>query len=832
MITLDLFESPGTPEDPRPQAAYIPVTPEKPGARNRALGNANLAILMKAIGNVDANSKPAPIPARLNFLDGRSYPIDPKYYPEIIQYYRTLSDVERVNFIYRTLTSYNKTIKFLNTLAQGTLFEKTNAEQSSKDKYKDAVVQRAVTQARADFPSAASDEEAFIKSVMVKQDQDQKNIDRLNSSTQRAQTLINKNDELDQTQAQAIDNIQAEINRVEQDNDTLQQMVQRMGRANAQLQATLDKMRQRPGAAPAVEPTLGVSVATDKVAEPVPAEEPAQSSPIDVGARQKLNDLSKAVTMSLLKLQDKNQTQDLSDAERQRLEQLEKRLKQIEKAQSLVQNARKKGTRLSKKAGDAAMTAIAQAMGGRRTSADVAPINPTNIEPAPAIEPRPTSAEKKSNVLKFLPKDLTGQDVPANDNNIPEPELKFNENEAKLIPQKMVVQGYSVEYDPAQRLVTVSRRGRVVGRALNKSGSYNNYQLATNRIINASEEDKYPDDLESRSVERSVGESTEELSAQDILFRTAAKAMYDARQQGVDLDYEEAIRIASRLMRIPYAPSMIPALQAQLDDVKKKIATMKSVRKNQRQREREKLTHQTTADEERRRQEWMKNYGDSLRRRLQTRQTESKEKKHSEAWEQGGREGYYGRPNKNPYQSGTQEYQDYNRGYNHYKDDGKDYLRELDLDRSGQPMYQRQEVYMLTHNGREVAFYKLKDLKRAEQDAQGMQQKLGGEVHIRKVMREAEQPQDEVMKRLFKDFGDIFGKQPPQPKAQEPEKKEVKEMNRAGYNPLTSEEHWAEVKNHLTKLLSAPGMSYADKEVIRQRYNEKAKKAREKGWEK
>jgi len=60
------------------------------------------------------------------------------------------------------------------------------------------------------------------------------------------------------------------------------------------------------------------------------------------------------------------------------------------------------------------------------------------------------------------------------------------------------------------------------------------------------------------------------------------------------------------------------------------------------------------------------------------------------------------------------------------------------LDRSGQKMYQSKEVYMLTHNGQEVAFYTLKDLKRAEQDAQDMQRKLGGEVHLRKVMREGE----------------------------------------------------------------------------------------------
>ena len=166
MYAIDLFETPGTPEqDPRPHGAYVPVNPEKPGARNRALGNANLAILMKAINNVDMNNRPAPLPAKLSFLDGRSYTIEPKYYPAIIGYYRSISDVERVNFIYRTLVSYNKTIKMLNTLSQGSLFEREEEKKSSK--YKDVAVQRAMRQAKADFPTAASDAEAFAKSMMV-----------------------------------------------------------------------------------------------------------------------------------------------------------------------------------------------------------------------------------------------------------------------------------------------------------------------------------------------------------------------------------------------------------------------------------------------------------------------------------------------------------------------------------------------------------------------------------------------------------------------------------------------------------------------------------------
>ena len=210
-------------------------------------------------------------------------------------------------------------------------------------------------------------------------------------------------------------------------------------------------------------------------------------------------------------------------------------------------------------------------------------------------------------------------------------------------------------------------------------------------------------------------------------------------------------------------------------------------------------------------------------------------KNHSEAYVNGAREGHYSRAKRNPHPAGTQEHRDWNRGYEaHYGD--KEYTEESQLDRSGQPMYQRQEVYMLTHNGREVAFYKLKDLKRAEQDAQDMQKKLGGEVHLRRVMREAEQPQDDdIMKQLFKDFGQIFGKPPaqfPPLKSPEPEKKEVKEMGRAGYNPLTSEKHWHEVEQYLFDLINNKSLDDATRAEAKQRYLEKRKEAQSKGWAK
>ena len=107
-------------------------------------------------------------------------------------------------------------------------------------------------------------------------------------------------------------------------------------------------------------------------------------------------------------------------------------------------------------------------------------------------------------------------------------------------------------------------------------------------------------------------------------------------------------------------------------------------------------------------------------------------------------------------------------------------------------MYQAQEAYMIVHDGKEVAFYKPSEMKQAYADAEGLAKKFGGEVHVRKVMREG----------------------------------------RAGYNPLTSKEHWHEVERQLANLLNNPSLDTESRAEVRQRYLEKRKEAQQKGWAK
>lgn len=348
MFVFDLFEN----TNPVDQSSQIPVAPHVPGEKNRQIGNANLAALQSALNNPENPS------VSLQFLDGSREVLTPAQIDLIIYYYNKVipTKTQRANFLYRTFVSRNKLFTLLKQLEEKKSLAQAGQksfsfapdpvnpdevkpqqldlfkEEKKSSKYKDVAVQRAMRQAVADFPAAASDAEAFAKSMMVQQDKDQKNIDRLKSATSRAQELIAKNDELDQTQARSIDAIQSEIDKVEKDNDSLTQMVQQMNQANAKLQQTLARMRGKAAPEPtkvtAPAPQVGVSVATDKE---TPAEPAAPSSPIDIGARQKLDQLSKSVTGALLSLQNKEATQGLTPAEQARLEKLETQYNKLAK---------------------------------------------------------------------------------------------------------------------------------------------------------------------------------------------------------------------------------------------------------------------------------------------------------------------------------------------------------------------------------------------------------------------------------------------------------------------------------------------------------------------
>jgi hypothetical protein len=110
-----------------------------------------------------------------------------------------------------------------------------------------------------------------------------------------------------------------------------------------------------------------------------------------------------------------------------------------------------------------------------------------------------------------------------------------------------------------------------------------------------------------------------EQTTQDVLYSTAVQAMINASREGVQLDIEDAMRQASAVTKIPYVPSQLPGLYAQLEKIEKQLATEKQVSKNKANREHEKLTHQTSPEEERRNAEWFKRYGSNLTKNMRLR---------------------------------------------------------------------------------------------------------------------------------------------------------------------------------------------------------------------
>lgn len=689
MYAIDLFEN----TNPTDQSSQIPVAPHVPGEKNRQVGNANLAALLSALNNPENPS------VSIQFLDGTREVLSSAQIDLIIYYYNKVltTKTQKANFLYRTFLSRNKLFTLLNQLEEKKALAQAGQksfsfapdpvnpdevkpqqldlfkEEKKSSKYKDVAVQRAMRQAQADFPTAASDAEAFAKSMMVQQDRDQKNIDRLKSATSRAQDLIAKNDELDQTQARSIDAIQSEIDKVEKDNNSLTQMVQQMSKANSELQQTLARMRGKTPAEPistvAPEPQLGVSVATDKQE---PAEPEAPSSPIDIGARQKLDQLSKAVTGSLLTLQNKEATQGLTPAERERLEKLE------------VQHAELKNQygRLARQVNRAEVGQIPGEL-----------IRAQNDPYTRGVANASFHEDLTHGLEEELPSKATHK-------------LQQWKNRQA---QQQAQQAPTVE-----PVVTPAEPQPVPARLSDLQARQQKFKTLT-RIKKKIEAAQKKATAGGRMLPRGLAADLED-------YYTVAD---------VDQYYDEILAKYNK---------QLAALN--------QYANMKKILNK-------KVTHEMRAQE-------------------------LEETKSSKAYDDGGREGYYGRPNRNPYKSGTQEHQDYNAGYEHFKGD-----KNWDAPMRRIPEDTKSEFKAL-------ALAKIK--KALDNPKLDPTTKKDYEIRLAKI--------------------------------------QALEEGRAGYNPLTSKDHWHEVERQLSNLLNNPSLDPESRAEVRQRYLEKRKEAQQKGWAK
>jgi hypothetical protein len=79
-----------------------------------------------------------------------------------------------------------------------------------------------------------------------------------------------------------------------------------------------------------------------------------------------------------------------------------------------------------------------------------------------------------------------------------------------------------------------------------------------------------------------------EITGRSLLFKAAAMAMRDAGREGITLDYDQAIKQASRIYGIPYQPSELPKLLAQRAEIDRQLALLKQGKQVAKQRRQEK----------------------------------------------------------------------------------------------------------------------------------------------------------------------------------------------------------------------------------------------------
>jgi hypothetical protein len=630
------------------------------------------------------------------------------------------------------------------------LKELDQKKSSKESPYKDVVVQRAMRKAAADYPAAASDAEAFAKSMLDAQDQDQENISKLRQSTQRQRDLLDKNDRLDQRQQQMLGSLEKEINDVEQTNTSLEKTLQQMQQANAALQRRLDQMRGKPVATPTIPVEPGVSVATDKIA-PQPA--PATTPPIDTRARQYAQQLRKQLnqlqTMVALKApEDQSQL-------KQDIEDLKAQLANL-RQQEIVGQATVGGQQAD---------VLNKSDTKKKTSTDAETddgvIDLTGVDDVLAQfrKPAKKSAKKKSKK---------------------EPEFELTETDA--IPLKSVVQGYTVEYNPRTRQVTVSRGGQVIGTGVNRLNSPKYHLTLINRIIDRAEEDKYPTDIDVRDVALPMKAEGSVFGQQD----------FDTQMDLAKLKSQLTQPKPAQSAPASAEPQPVPARLSDLQSKKQRIDNLASIKQDI--------------------------------EKLQARAT------------RGGRELPRGLA------ADLEDYFTVADIDTAYDDMMAKYQKQLGA--LQQYLGMRKALWTPRKDVHEMRAKELQEGGPETwtvhfTDGTTTRVRVPSDETDPARVRAFFAKKGKTVKKF--DYG--FTTEPeagPGPEPHEPGSgtarsartgDELKE-GRAGYNPLTSEKHWHEVERQLAQLINDPTLDSESRAEARQRYLEKRKEAQQKGWAK
>jgi hypothetical protein len=232
--------------------------------------------------------------ANLSFGNSGNLKIDRKQMRIVMDHYLgLLSPEEKHDFVYETMSRLLKVVALFDRykvdvrnqieLPVGQKSEIPGVQpkllEVDAGQVKDTRLSQALKQARAAFPTAGSDIEAFLKLVMSNDDRDLKTMSQLQAVNQQQSKIIDRIQDIDKKQNQEIDSLDAELDRVTQINKGLERKLDQMGRGKPSKKA--DKAEP----APAAEPAATAPNAQPRVDLPVGSQVPVKKAPAKAQAK-------------------------------------------------------------------------------------------------------------------------------------------------------------------------------------------------------------------------------------------------------------------------------------------------------------------------------------------------------------------------------------------------------------------------------------------------------------------------------------------------------------------------------------------------------------------
>lgn len=207
------------------------------------LGRANMELLIRAYNE--------PTSDRITLYFGnKAVDLDRKDIEAIADYYddRLPTNDARWNFIRAVMNNYDNFQTVLNKIGrrsavairQPGLFQEADKKKDDDDlgAVKDVALQRAISKAKADFPTAGSGLEALAKDFMKSQEQDRRDFEQLQGAERQHDQLLSQISKIDQEQEQEIDNLETQ-------NSALSQRLQQLQNVNSELEKKLSAMTGR-----------------------------------------------------------------------------------------------------------------------------------------------------------------------------------------------------------------------------------------------------------------------------------------------------------------------------------------------------------------------------------------------------------------------------------------------------------------------------------------------------------------------------------------------------------------------------------------------------------